>query len=102
MPVTITSVRDNATYTAVLSAVLGDVNGGRVQYSLDNSNWTDASGGETNIYWSAGTYRGYVYMYQGQITTLSDTQSTVYWRVYFSGTYNHTHMQLHVTLDNTT
>ncbi|MAV78683.1 MAG: hypothetical protein CMC22_00320 [Flavobacteriaceae bacterium] len=102
VPVTITSVRDNATYTAVLSAVLGDVNGGRVQYSLDNSNWTDASGGETNIYWSAGTYRGYVYMYQGQITTLSDTQSTVYWRVYFSGTYNHTHMQLHVTLDNTT
>ena len=102
VPVTITEVRNNATYTAVLSAVLGDVNGGRVQYSLDNSTWVDASGGESNIYWNAGTYRGYVYMYQGQITTLSSTQSTVYWRVYFSGGYNHTHMQLHVTMDNTT
>lgn len=102
VPVTITNVRNNATYTAQLAAVLGDVNGGRVQYSLDNSTWVNASGGETNIYWSAGTYRGYTYLYQGQITTLSNTQSTVYWRVYFSGSYNHTHMQLHITMDNTT
>ena len=102
VPVTITNVRNNATYTAQLAAVLGDVNGGRVQYSLDNSTWVNASGGETNIYWSAGTYRGYTYLYQGQITTLSNTQSTVYWRVYFSGAYNHTHMQLHITMDNTT
>ena len=102
VPVTITQVRNNATYTAVLSAVLGNVNGGRVQYSLNNSTWVDASGGESNIYWNAGTYRGYVYHYQGQITTLSSSQSTVYWRVYFSGTYNHTHMQLHITMDNTT
>tara|TARA_Y100000593_G_scaffold81491_1_gene152487 strand:- start:1048 stop:2898 length:1851 start_codon:yes stop_codon:yes gene_type:complete len=102
VPVTITNVRNNATYTAVLSAVLGDVNGGRVQYSYDNSNWVNASGGETNIYWNANTYRGYVYMYQGDLTGLSSSQSTVYWRVFFSGTYNHTHMQLHVTIDNTT
>ena len=102
VPVTITNVRNNATYTAVLSAVLGDVNGGRVQYSFDNSNWVNASGGETNIYWNAGTYRGYVYMYQGDLTGLSSSQSTVYWRVFFSGTYNHTHMQLHITIDNTT
>ena len=102
VPVTITSVRNNASYTAVLSAVLGNVDGGSVQFSLDNSNWTTASGGEPSIYWNAGTYRGYVYTYQGQITGLSTSQSTVYWRVYFSGTYNHTHMQLHVTMDNTT
>tara|TARA_R100000734_G_scaffold18495_1_gene15512 strand:+ start:1063 stop:4221 length:3159 start_codon:yes stop_codon:yes gene_type:complete len=102
VPVTITQVRNNSTYTAVLSAVLGNVNGGRVQYSLDNSTWINAAGGETNIYWNAGTYRGYVYTYQGRIQTLNDTQSTVYWRVYFSGTYNHTQMQLHVTMDNTT
>ena len=102
VPVTITDVRNNASYTAVLSAVLGNVSGGSVQWSLDNSNWTTASGGESNIYWNAGTYRGYVYTYQGQITGLSTSQSTVYWRVYFSGTYNHTHMQLHVTMDNTT
>tara|TARA_R110002012_G_scaffold4956_2_gene22598 strand:+ start:4596 stop:6461 length:1866 start_codon:yes stop_codon:yes gene_type:complete len=102
VPVTITDVRNNASYTAVLSAVLGNVSGGSVQFSLDNSNWTTASGGEPSIYWNAGTYRGYVYTYQGQITGLSTSQSTVYWRVYFSGTYNHTHMQLHVTMDNTT
>jgi hypothetical protein len=102
VPFTITQIRNNASYTATLSAVLGDVNGGRVQYSLDNSNWVNASGGSTNIYWSAGTYRGYTYTYQGQITNMTASQTQVYWRVYFSGSYNHTHMQLHVTMDNTT
>tara|TARA_R110001592_G_scaffold91493_1_gene267738 strand:+ start:5469 stop:8987 length:3519 start_codon:yes stop_codon:yes gene_type:complete len=102
VPFTITQVRNNASYTATFSAVLGDVNGGRVQYSLDNSNWVNASGGETNIYWSAGTFRGYTYTYQGDITNMTASQTSVYWRVYFSGAYNHTHMQLHVTMDNTT
>ena len=102
VPFTITQIRNNASYTATLSAVLGDVNGGRVQYSLDNSNWVNASGGSTNIYWSAGTYSGYTYTYQGQITNMTASQTSVYWRVYFSGSYNHTHMQLHVTMDNTT
>ena len=101
IPVTVTQIRNNASYTATFSAVLGNVSGGSVQYSLDNSSWTTASGGETNINWSAGTYRGYTYTYQGQITTLSASQSTVYWRVYFSGSYNHTYMQLHITMDNT-
>ena len=102
VPFTITQIRNNSSYTATLSAVLGDVNGGRVQYSLDGSTWVNASGGSTNIYWSAGTYRGYTYTYQGQITNMTASQTQVYWRVYFSGTYNHTHMQLHVTMDNTT
>lgn len=99
---TISQVRNNASYTATLSAVLGNVNGGRVQYSLDNSTWVDAAGGDTNIYWNAGTYRGYTYTYQGQITNMSVSQTSVYWRVYFSGSYNHTYMQLHATMDNTT
>ena len=99
---TISEVRNNASYTATLSAVLGNVNGGRVQYSLDNSTWVDAAGGDTNIYWNAGTYRGYTYTYQGQITNMSVSQTSVYWRVYFSGSYNHTYMQLHATMDNTT
>ena len=102
LPFTISQIRNNASYTATLSAVLGNVNGGRVQYSLDNSNWVNASGGDTNIYWNAGTYRGYTYTYQGQITNMSASQTSVYWRVYFSGSYNHTYMQLHVTMDNTT
>ena len=100
VPVTITEVRDNAGYVAIFSGVLGDVSGGRVQYSLDNSTWVNASG-NTNISWSAGTYRGYTYVYTGQITTLSASQSTVYWRVYFSGAYNHTQLSLNVMMDNT-
>ena len=100
VPVTITQVRDNAGYVAVFSGVLGDVDGGRVQYSLNNSTWVDANG-NTDISWSAGTYRGYTYVYTGQITTLSASQSTVYWRVYFSGTYNHTQLSLNIMMDNT-
>ena len=100
VPVTITQVRDNAGYVAIFSGVLGDVSGGRVQYSLNNSTWVNANG-NTNISWSAGTYRGYTYVYTGQITTLSASQSTVYWRVYFSGSYNHTQLSLNVMMDNT-
>ena len=100
VPVTITQVRDNAGYVAIFSGVLGDVSGGRVQYSLNNSTWVNANG-NTNISWSAGTYRGYTYVYTGQITTLSESQSTVYWRVYFSGAYNHTQLSLNVMMDNT-
>jgi hypothetical protein len=100
VPVTITDVRNNAGYVAIFSGVLGDVSGGRVQYSLDNSTWVNANG-NTNIYWNAGTYRGYTYVYTGQITTLSTSQSTVYWRVYFSGGYNHTQLSLNVMMDNT-
>ena len=102
VPFTITQIRNKASYTATLSAVLGNVNGGSVQYSLDNSTWVNASGGDTNIYWNAGTYRGYTYTYQGDITNMTASQTSVYWRVYFSGGYNHTYMQLHVTMDNTT
>ena len=100
VPVTITEVRDNAGYVAIFSGVLGNVSGGRVQYSLNNSTWVNANG-NTNIYWNAGTYRGYTYVYTGQITTLSASQSTVYWRVYFSGSYNHTQLSLNVMMDNT-
>ena len=100
VPVTITNVRNNAGYVAIFSGVLGNVNGGRVQYSLNNSTWVNANG-NTNIYWNAGTYRGYTYVYTGQITTLSTSQSTVYWRVYFSGGYNHTQLSLNVMMDNT-
>ena len=100
VPVTITQVRNNAGYVAIFSGVLGNVSGGRVQYSLNNSTWVNASG-NTNISWSAGTYRGYNYVYTGQITTLSTSQSIVYWRVYFSGAYNHTQLSLNVMMDNT-
>ena len=100
VPVTITEIRNGATYIAIFSGVLGNVSGGVVQYSLNNSTWVNASG-NTNIYWNAGTYRGYTYVYTGGITGLSTSQSTVYWRVYFSGSYNHTQLSLNIIMDNT-
>ena len=100
VPVTVTQIRNNATYIAIFAGVLGNVSGGVVQYSLNNSTWVNASG-NTNIYWNAGTYRGYSYVYTGQITGLSTSQSTVYWRVYFSGGYNHTQLSLNIIMDNT-
>ena len=100
LPITITEIRNKATYIAIFSGVLGNVSGGVVQYSLNNSTWVNA-GGNTNIYWNAGTYRGYTYVYTGQITGLSTSQSTVYWRVYFSGLYNHTQLSLNIIMDNT-
>jgi hypothetical protein len=100
VPVTITEIRNGATYIAIFSGVLGNVSGGVVQYSLDNSTWVNADG-NTNIYWNAGTYRGYTYVYTGEITGLSTSQSTVYWRVYFSGGYNHTQLSLNIIMDNT-
>ena len=100
VPVTITEIRNSATYIAIFSGVLGNVSGGVVQYSLNNATWVNA-GGNTNIYWNAGTYRGYTYVYTGQITGLSTSQSTVYWRVYFSGGYNHTQLSLNIIMDNT-
>ena len=100
VPVTVTQIRNGATYIAIFAGVLGNVSGGTVQYSLDNSTWVNASG-NTNIYWNAGTYRGYSYVYTGQITGLSTSQSTVYWRVYFSGSYNHTQLSLNIIMDNT-
>lgn len=100
VPVTVTQIRNSATYIAIFSGVLGNVSGGVVQYSLNNSTWVNA-GGNTNIYWNAGTYRGYTYVYTGQINGLSTSQSTVYWRVYFSGGYNHTQLSLNIIMDNT-
>jgi len=100
VPVTVTQIRNNATYIAIFAGVLGNVSGGVVQYSLNNSTWVNASG-NTNIYWNAGTYRGYSYVYTGEITGLSTSQSTVYWRVYFSGGYNHTQLSLNIIMDNT-
>ncbi len=100
VPVTVTQIRNKATYIAIFAGVLGNVSGGVVQYSLNNSTWVNASG-NTNIYWNAGTYRGYSYVYTGQITGLSTSQSTVYWRVYFSGGYNHTQLSLNIIMDNT-
>ena len=98
---TINGVRDGARYIATLSAVLGNVNGWTVQISYDGgSNWTQAAGGPTSIYWNAGTYRGYTYTYSG-LTSQSSGQNNVKWRIYTGSTANYTQVALNVVVFNT-
>ena len=98
---TVSNVRNNAKYRVVYSAVLGDVRKGTIQYSFDNSTWVSLS---PTVNANAGTYRTYVFLWDGQITTMSSSQSTVYWRItwnVFGGQVNSTYQALYVTMDNT-
>ena len=98
---TTSNVRNNAKYRVVYSAVLGDVRKGTIQYSFDNSNWTSLS---PTVNADAGTYRTYVFLWDGQITGMSSSQSTVYWRITWNvtgGQVNSTYQALYVTMDNT-
>ena len=99
--VTITNVRNGASYRVIYSAVLGDVRNGTIQYSFDNSNWTSIS---PLVNADSGTYRSYLYVWDGNISGLSSTQSTVYWRINWDvtgGQVNSTYAALYVTMDNT-
>ena len=98
---TTSNVRNNAKYRVVYSAVLGDVRKGTIQYSFDNSTWVSLS---PTVNANAGTYRSYVFLWDGQITTMSSSQSTVYWRITWNvtgGQVNSTYQALYVTMDNT-
>jgi len=101
LSMTINEVRDGANYRAILSGVYGDCTGGYLEYSLDNSTWTQASGGIQNITFAAGTFRTYVFAYSGEISGLSGTQSSVYWRLRWTTTLNSTYQSLYVFIDNT-
>lgn len=98
---TVSNVRNNAKYRVVYSAVLGDVRKGTIQYSFDNSTWVSLS---PTVNANAGTYRTYVFLWDGQITTMSSSQNTVYWRITWNvtgGQVNSTYQALYVTMDNT-
>jgi hypothetical protein len=96
---TITEARNDAQYICILYGVLGDVGQARVQYSYNNSNWYDVPNGAI-FSWNANTYRPYTYTYYGTVSGLTSSQSSVYFRVYFYGKYNHTSLGLTVMLDN--
>jgi hypothetical protein len=98
---TIDDVRDGARYIATLSGVFGNINGWKVQLSVDGgSSWATAAGGLSSIYWNAGTYRGYTYVYSGT-TSQSSGQNDVKWRVYTGSTANYTQVMLNVVVFNT-
>jgi len=98
---TTTGVRNNAKYRVVVSGVYGNVRKGTIQYSFDNSNFVSLS---PTMNANAGTYRTYVFLWDGQITGMSSSQSTVYWRINWNvsgGQVNSTYQALYVTIDNT-
>ena len=98
---TTTNVRNGAKARVIVSGVYGDVRNGTIQYSFDNSNFTSLS---PTMNANAGTYRTYVFLWDLDITGLSSTQSTVYWRINWNvtgGQVNSTYQALYVTIDNT-
>ena len=98
---TTAGVRNNAKYRVVVSGVYGNVRNGTIQYSFDNSNFVSLS---PTMNAQTGTYRTYVFVWDGQITGLSSSQSTVYWRINWNvsgGQVNSTYQALYVTIDNT-
>ena len=95
------NIRNNSKYRVVYSAVLGNVRNGTIQYSFDNSNFVSLS---PKVNANAGTFRTYVFIWDGQITGMSSSQSTVYWRINWNvsgGQVNSTYQALYVTMDNT-
>ena len=72
-----------------------------VQYSYDNfTTPVDAPNG-TTFTWNAVTYRPYTYVYyDDQITGLSSSQHTIYFRALMDGNQNYTSLGLFVLLDN--
>ena len=101
LSLTMNQIRDGAKYRAILSGVYGDCTGGYLEYSLNGTTWTQAAGGIQNITFAAGTFRTYVFAYSGDISGLSGTQSTVYWRLRWTTTLNSTYQSLYVFIDNT-
>ncbi len=95
------NIRNNSKYRVVYSAVLGNVRNGTIQYSFNNSSWVSLS---PKVNANAGTFRTYVFIWDGQITGMSSSQSTVYWRITWNvsgGQVNSTYQALYVTMDNT-
>lgn len=102
LPITVGNVRNGATYQVLYSAVLGDTRQGKIQYSF-NSNFSSATTLSPVVSSDAGTFRTYVFMWQGTITGMSSSQETVYWRInWIGGTHNSTYQSMYVYIDNTT
>ena len=99
LAITISNVRNGSQYRVVYSAVLGDTRDGTIQYSFDNSSWTSLTPVVSS---DAGTYRTYVFIWDGTLTGMTSGQSQVYWRInWVGGTHNSTYQSMYVTIDNT-
>tara|TARA_R100001460_G_scaffold56688_2_gene96386 strand:+ start:1362 stop:4730 length:3369 start_codon:yes stop_codon:yes gene_type:complete len=103
LPITVNNVRNGATYQVLYSAVLGDTRQGKIQYCFDSSFSSNVTTLSPVVSSDAGTFRTYVFMWQGTISGLSSSQETVFWRInWIGGTHNSSYQSMYVYMDNTT
>ena len=101
LSLSIGSVRNGAKYRAIWTGVYGDCTNGVLEYSVDNSTFVQAAGGIQSVTFDAGTFRTYVFVYNGTISGLASNASTVYWRVRWITKLRSTYQSLYVFIDNT-
>jgi len=98
-------VRDGASYQAIWTGVYGDCTNGVLEYSVNGgSTYTQAAGGIQNVTMAAGTFRTYVFAYNGTISGLPTSgvnANKVYWRVRWITKLRSTYQSLYVFVDNT-
>ena len=101
LSLSIGSVRNGAKYRAIWSGVYGDCTNGVLEYSIDNSTFQQAAGGLQGVTMAAGTFRTYIFVYNGTISGLASNATTVYWRVRWITKLRSTYQSLYVFIDNT-
>ena len=98
-------VRNGATYNVIWTGVYGDCTNGVLEYSVNGgSSYVQAAGGIQNVTMSAGTFRTYVFSYNGTISglpTSGTNANNVYWRVRWLTKLRSTYQSMYVTIDNT-
>ena len=100
------NVRNGATYNVLWTGVYGDCTNGVLEYSINGSGGTyvQAAGGQQNITFGAGTFRTYVFSYNGTISGLPTSgadANKVYWRIRWITKLRSTYQSMYVTIDNT-
>ncbi len=99
------NVRDGASYQAIWTGVYGDCTNGVLEYSVNGgSSYTQAAGGIQNVTFAAGTFRTYLFAYNGTISglpTSGTNANKVYWRVRWITKLRSTYQSLYVFIDNT-
>ena len=99
------NVRNGASYQAIWTGVYGDCTNGVLEYSVNGgSSFAQAAGGLQNVTFSAGTFRTYIFAYNGTISGLATSGTNankVYWRVRWITKLRSTYQSLYVYIDNT-
>ena len=101
----VNNVRNGASYQAIWTGVYGDCSGGFLEYSVNGgSSFAQAQGGIQSVAFGAGTFRTYVFAYNGAISGLATSgvnANKVFWRVRWTGQLRSTYQSLYVFIDNT-